>query len=59
VDHRVLIARFDSVAGVLALDTTFRDPVTKRVGVDFNRRSWPGGEYGPALPHAAIFSAAQ
>ncbi len=59
VDHRVLIARFDSVAGVLALDTTFRDPVTKRVGVDFNRRSWPGGEYGPALPHAAIFSAPQ
>ena len=55
-DHRVLMARFDSVAGVLSLDSTFRDSGSARPGVDFARRSWPHGDFGPALPHGAIFS---
>jgi hypothetical protein len=55
-DHRVLVARFDSVAGVLSWDSTFRDPGSRRLGVDFARRSWPHGDFGPALPHGAIFS---
>jgi hypothetical protein len=55
-DHRVLVARFDSVAGVLSWDSTFRDPVTRRLGVDFARASWPHGSFGPAMPHGAIFS---
>ncbi len=58
-DHRVLIARFDSVAGVLRIDSTFRDPGSPRAGVDFDRRSWPHGEFGAALPHGAIFSTRQ
>ncbi len=55
-DHRVLVATFDSVAGVLVLDPTFRDPGQPRPGVDFARRSWPHGDFGPAMPHGAIFS---
>jgi len=54
-DHRVLLARFDSVAGLLSWDSTFRDPETKRLGVDFNRPSWPHGASGPAMPHGAVF----
>ncbi len=56
-DHRVLLARFDSAAGVLSLDSRFRDPGANRPGVDFARRSWPHGDFGPAMPHGAIFSA--
>ena len=56
-DHRVLVARFDSVAGVLSWDSTFHDPTTGRLGVDLARHSWPHGAFGPAMPHGAIFSA--
>jgi len=56
-DHRVLLARFDSARGLLSWDSTFRDPDTKRLGVDFNRVSWPHGASGPAMPHGAVFSA--
>jgi len=56
-DHRVLMARFDSVAGVLSIDSTFRDPGSRRPGVDFDRGAWPHGAGGAAMPHAAIFSA--
>lgn len=56
-DHRVLLAHFDSVAGVLSLDASFRDPGASRPGVDFARRSWPHGDFGPAMPHGVIFSA--
>ncbi len=55
-DHRVLIARFDSLTGVLSLDSTFRDRGANRPGVDFARHSWPHGDFGPAMPHGAVFS---
>lgn len=54
-DHRVLLARFDSARGVLAIDSTFRDSGSTRPGVSFARESWPHGESGPAMPHAALF----
>jgi hypothetical protein len=54
-DHRVLLATFDSVRGTLSWDSTFRDPGTKRLGVDFDRASWPHGASGPAMPHGAVF----
>ena len=56
-DQRVLLARFDSATGALAWDSTFRDPGAARLGVDFARTTWPHGTFGPAMPHAAIFSA--
>ena len=54
-DHRVLLARFDSVRGILAIDSTFRDSGSTRPGVSFARETWPHGESGMAMPHAAVF----
>ena len=54
-DHRVLLARFDSVQGILAIDSTFRDSGSPRPGVSFARETWPHGESGMAMPHAAVF----
>ena len=54
-DHRVLLARFDSTRGVLAIDSTFRDSGATKPGIDFARESWPHGASGAAMPHAAVF----
>ena len=54
-DHRLLVARFDSVRGVLAIDSTFRDSGATSPGINFARESWPHGESGPAMPHGAVF----
>ena len=58
VDHRVLLARFDTATGRMALDSTFRDPGSARPGVSFDRPDWPHGRSGSAMPHGAVFSAA-
>jgi hypothetical protein len=54
--YRVLVLRLDPETGHLALDSTFRDPGAAEPGVNFDRRSWPHGEAGPARPHGAVFS---
>lgn len=54
-DHRVMLARFDSVRGILAVDSTFRDSGSSHPGIDFARESWPHGTSGAAMPHAAVF----
>ncbi|HKU60676.1 MAG TPA: hypothetical protein VJQ44_05610 [Gemmatimonadales bacterium] len=59
VDHRVLLARFDTAAGRMSFDSTFHDPGSARPGVTFDRSSWPHGASGGAMPHGAVFSAAQ
>ncbi|WP_235878640.1 hypothetical protein [Saccharopolyspora karakumensis] len=41
--------------GKVSLDDTFRDEVTGEPGVNFNRRSWPHGEFGNAKPHSELF----
>jgi hypothetical protein len=58
VDHRVLLARFDTSTGRMSFDSTFRDPGSARLGVTFDRPSWPHGESGAAMPHGSVFSAA-
>ena len=58
VDHRVLLARFDTATGRMALDSTFRDPGSARPGVSLDRPDWPHGRSGSAMPHGAVFSAA-
>jgi hypothetical protein len=58
VDHRVMMARFDSARGVMSWDSTFRDPGSVRLGVDFSRSDWPHGATGAAMPHGAVFGAA-
>lgn len=54
-DPRILMARFDSTTGALTWDTTFRDPVTGRLGIDLGRANWPHGATGPAMPHGVVF----
>ncbi|GAB3767603.1 hypothetical protein FB382_002381 [Nocardioides ginsengisegetis] len=52
-DHRVCLA--DVLADeTLALDTKFRD-TTGETCIDFDRASWPHGDWGPAKPHSMLF----
>ena len=57
VDHRVLLARFDTASGRMSFDSTFRDPGSAHLGVTFDRPEWPHGPSGSAMPHGAVFSA--
>ena len=53
-DHRVCIA--DNAAdGTMSLDEEFRDERTGEACLDFDRASWPHGEWGPAKPHSMLF----
>lgn len=52
----VLMARIDKATGKLTLDRSFRDKGAAEPGVSFDRKSWPHGESGRALPHGAVFS---
>jgi hypothetical protein len=48
LQKRLLMATIDPRTGKLALDKSF--------SVDFDRKSWPHGDSGPAIPHGAVFS---
>ena len=53
-DHRVCLV---DVAddGTLALDEGFRDERTGEACLDFDRATWPHGDWGPAKPHSMLF----
>jgi hypothetical protein len=53
-DHKVNIVSLGK-DGSVSVDDEFRDEVTGEVGVNFNRRSWPHGEFGNAKPHSELF----
>lgn len=53
---RVLMVRMDPGTGDIEFDTTFRDPGSVEIGVEFDRQTWPHGPAGPAAPHGAVFS---
>ena len=53
-DHRVCLANIGP-GGKLSLDEKFRDERTKTPCIDFDRDSWPHGDYGPAKPHSVLF----
>ena len=53
-DHKVNIVNLGP-DGKVSVDDTFRDEVTGEVGINFNRRSWPHGEFGNAKPHSQLF----
>jgi 56kDa selenium binding protein (SBP56) len=42
--------------GKITRDLTFRDEYNHRPCVDFNRKSWPHGDYGDARPHGVMFA---
>lgn len=53
--YTVLILDFDSEKGQLSLDESFGSAEFPRAGVSFYRDSWPHGDTGTAVPHAALF----
>ncbi|MER6988663.1 selenium-binding family protein [Saccharopolyspora hirsuta] len=53
-DHKVNIVKLGR-DGKVAVDDTFRDEVTGEVGVNFNRKTWPHGQFGNAKPHSELF----
>lgn len=53
-DHRVCIASIGKGAA-LRLDERFRDERTGTPCLDFDRDTWPHGDYGPAKPHSMLF----
>ena len=53
-DHRVCIAD-EAADGQLSLDEQFRDEGTGEACLDFDRASWPHGDWGPAKPHSMVF----
>lgn len=53
-DHRVCVVEEDAEEN-MTLDTEFRQPGTVEDCIDFDRASWPHGDWGPAKPHSMVF----
>ena len=53
-DHRLCLAD-QADDGKLTLDEKFRDERTGEACLDFDRDTWPHGEWGPAKPHSMLF----
>ena len=53
---RVMLVSIDPGTGKLSVVESFRDPGTELPGVSFNRKDWPHGPSGSAVPHGAVFS---
>lgn len=53
---RVMLFSIDPGTGKLSVVENFRDPGTELPGVSFNRKDWPHGSSGNAVPHGAVFS---
>jgi len=56
LQHRVLIARFDSTSGQLTLDERFRDAGANAPGFRMDDKTWPHGGRAMGVPHGAVFS---
>ena len=54
--HRVMIARFDSTNGQLAIDERFRAEGATEPGFRMDDKTWPHGGNAKAIPHGAVFS---
>lgn len=55
-NHRCYMANVNPDTGELSYDTGFRDEYTGALGVDFNRRDWPGlPDGGFYKPHSMVF----
>jgi hypothetical protein len=52
----VLIARFDSANGMLALDQRFREEGAAVPGFRMDDKTWPHGGSAKGIPHGAVFS---
>ena len=56
-DHRVCLVDVREDQS-LALDEEFTDEDSGETCLDFDRESWPHGDFGPAKPHSMIFATA-
>jgi hypothetical protein len=56
MQHRVMMARFDSTTGALALDERFREDGATEAGFRMDDKTWPHGGAAKAVPHGAVFS---
>jgi hypothetical protein len=56
LEAHLLLARIDPANGRLTLDEHFRPAGATVPGVSFDRRLWPHGPAGKAIPHGAVFS---
>jgi hypothetical protein len=54
--HRVVMARFDSTTGQLALDERFREDGAAEPGFRMDDKTWPHGGNARGIPHGAVFS---
>ncbi|MGE0555568.1 MAG: hypothetical protein AB7R55_19210 [Gemmatimonadales bacterium] len=54
--NRLFVLDLDPATGSLTLDGRFKDPDDSRPGIDLDRRAWPHGLRGKAVPHGAVFS---
>ena len=54
-ERRIWMLKIDRTNGQLTLDRDFRDADSDRPGVAFDRRSWPHGDTGNAVPHGTVF----
>ena len=55
-NHRCYMANVDPNTGALSYDTAFRDENNGALGIDFNRKDWPGhADGGFYKPHSMVF----
>ncbi|HEU5041966.1 MAG TPA: hypothetical protein VFT84_14140, partial [Gemmatimonadales bacterium] len=53
--HRVVVARFDSATGRLAMDERFREEGATGPGFRMDDKTWPHGGAAKGVPHGAVF----
>ena len=56
MQHKVMIARFDSSTGQLSIDGRFREEGATEPGFRMDNKTWPHGGNGKGKPHGAVFS---
>ncbi|MFN8668706.1 MAG: hypothetical protein U0164_16115 [Gemmatimonadaceae bacterium] len=56
LQHRVVLARFDSTTGQIALDTRFREAGKAEPGFFLDDKTWPHGGTTKGIAHGAVFS---
>jgi 56kDa selenium binding protein (SBP56) len=56
LQHRVMIARFDSATGALSMDERFREQGASGPGFRMDDKTWPHGGSAKGVPHGAVFS---
>ncbi len=54
-ERRMWMLQVNSSNGQLTLDRDFRDAGSDRPGIAFDRRAWPHGATGNAVPHGTVF----